>query len=313
MTDRQSSPAAIVAGSGAVAVDQLIYVDREFAAGKGRVLRTQMAHGGNVATALAAVATLGGGSKFVGYLPDRSKWANVYEDLSTYGVDLSSASSSGEAPICSTILIAPNGDRFIAFDDHTPLGPDPESGNLVLDGVGALLLDAYAANPPGLELMESAHRLGIPTIADIERAHTLATRQMVERVQHLVVPLDFAKSAAGADSPESALANLWNENRTAVVVTDGERGAWFRAGDSSGHVPAFMVAVVDTNGCGDVFHGVYALRIAQGLPIAEAVLHASAGAAIAATAAGGRGHLPTQEDLTTLLATGHPGRYQANN
>ncbi len=55
-------------GFGAVAIDDLIYVDRPLAAGKGKVTSRILDYGGNVATALVAVARLGGSAAFVGWL-----------------------------------------------------------------------------------------------------------------------------------------------------------------------------------------------------------------------------------------------------
>ena len=45
------------------------------------------------------------------------------------------------------------------------------------------------------------------------------------------------------------------------MVTCGEDGCWFHAQGwlLPRHHPAFKVEVVDTTGCGDVFHGAYAL------------------------------------------------------
>lgn len=290
---------ATVGGCGAVAIDHVLFLERGLDHGKAKVLREELVHGGNIATALCAVTALGGAGRWVGYLPDGS----AREDLLERGLDLSLATPTATSPIQSTILVDPAGSRFIAYSDDTLLGADPSGSDDVLDGLDVLLLDAYAGTSAGLALLDAAHHRGIATVADVEHLQTSDARSLMDRVQHLVVSFEFARTAVAADSPEAAVAALWNADRNAVVVTDGDRGAWFRTRDESGHVPAFQVPVVDTNGCGDVFHGVYALRIAEGRTVEDAVIHAAAGAAVAATAAGGRGHLPTQDDLAALLAT----------
>lgn len=71
------------------------------------------------------------------------------------------------------------------------------------------------------------------------------------------------------------------------------------------HFPAFAVAAVDTNGCGDTFHGAFALAVARDLAIEEAITFASAAAALKAMAAGGQRRgwdvLPTLDEVFQFL------------
>lgn len=300
MTDQGPRRSAIIAGSGAIAIDQLLFLDSAFGAEKARVLRRELAHGGNIATALAAVGVLGGRPRWLGYLPSGHEFRAVREDLLTYGVDLDGAVPTQAAPIQSTILIDPAGERFIAFDDETELGLPAGISPDVLTDVDVLLLDVYSA-ANGIPLAEHAVAHGIPVVADLERVDSDAGHELAHVASHLVIPLTLGNEITGETEPDAVLDSLWNTTRQAVVLTDGSRGAWYRAGDESARVPAFTVDVVDTSGCGDVFHGVYALRIGQKRPVGEAVRHAAAAAAIAATSPGGRGHLPTEDDLATLL------------
>jgi len=98
---------------------------------------------------------------------------------------------------------------------------------------------------------------------------------------------------------------LLNEhNRSAVVVTDGDSGAWFaeRGSDTVQHQPAFSVTVCDTNGCGDVFHGAYAAALTFGMSLSDRVRFASAAAALKATRKGGQTGAPTCDELKRFLA-----------
>ena len=62
------------------------------------------------------------------------------------------------------------------------------------------------------------------------------------------------------------------------------------------HQPSFTVKEVDTNGCGDVFHGVYAAGLVKGMPAAERIRFASAVAACKATRPGGQQGIPRWEE-----------------
>ena len=102
------------------------------------------------------------------------------------------------------------------------------------------------------------------------------------------------------------LSALWNDRPSHRRVTDGADGVWFRdAASADGHhQPSFKVPVIDTTGCGDVFHGAYAVALARGLDASERVRFAAAAGAICATGRGGRGRLPTEGDIVELLTIG---------
>jgi len=66
-------------------------------------------------------------------------------------------------------------------------------------------------------------------------------------------------------------------------------------------VPALKVAVVDTTGCGDVFHGAYAGALAKGRPLAEAVRIATVAAGLKAQQPGGREGIPDWAAVEAML------------
>jgi sugar/nucleoside kinase (ribokinase family) len=60
---------------------------------------------------------------------------------------------------------------------------------------------------------------------------------------------------------------LWTDNRSAVVVTCNSEGSLYLSGEEPGmtyHQPALELKVVDTSGCGDVFHGTSAAALSEG-------------------------------------------------
>ena len=140
-------------------------------------------------------------------------------------------------------------------------------------------------------------------VADVEAEVESAS---LNQVQHLVLPMAFARRLTGESEPAAILNALWNDRRSTVVVTDGADGVWFRDAASADcrHQPSFEVPVLDTTGCGDVFHGAYAVALARGLDAFERVRFAAAAGAICATGRGGRGRLPTEDDIVELLSTG---------
>jgi len=292
-----------VLGFGALAIDDIIYVDRPFSAGKGKVTSRTKDHGGNVATALVAVAKLGGRAGFIGWLGDQPLAETSARELERHDVDISFAPRRSDAgPIRSVITVGPDGERFIAYDDDVPHGTSEEIADEVLAQARVLLIDGYATH--SASVVARARQLGLAVVADIEWTIGSETERLIELCDHLVLPLGFARTFAGDDNPRTILGKLWSKDRSAVVLTDGDQGAYVRqAGDAvSWHVPAYKVRAVDTTGAGDCFHGAYALALTEGKPPLTCVLFATAAAAISVTGQGGRMALPTRDACLAYMA-----------
>lgn len=292
-----------VLGFGALSIDDIIYVDRPLSAGKGKVTSRTQDHGGNVATALVAVAKLGGRAGFIGWLSDQPPADIGARELERHGVDISFAPRRADArPIRSVITVGPEGDRFIAYDDDVPHGTSEALADSTLAQAEVLLIDGYATHAE--TVVSRARELGLAVVADIEWTIGPATDRLMSLSNHLVLPLKFAQTYARETDPASILRKLWSDDRTAVVLTDGERGSYVRqAGDAVlWHVPAYEVKAIDTTGAGDCFHGAYAFALTQGKPPVACAVYATAAAAISVTGPGGRMALPDQSACLAWLA-----------
>ncbi len=161
----------------------------------------------------------------------------------------------------------------------------------------------------GIEGMIRAVRVApagkIPVVADFESVPADERfAELVALVDHAVVSLDFARQWTGCQHPGDAARALWNSARQAVVVTCGAEGCWYLGSDDAPaprHQPAMRVTVVDTTGCGDVFHGAYAAGVAEGLDLADRIRLASAAAALKATRRGGQTGIPTRAEVDRFL------------
>ncbi len=291
-----------VLGFGAIAVDDIIYVDRPLAAGKGKVTRRIMDHGGNVATALVAVARLGGRAGFIGWLSDRPDDPSARE-LAAQGVDISFAPRRPDAKaIRSVITVGADGDRFIAYDDDVPHGTSDTLPDEVLAQAKVLLIDGYAAHSHAV--VARARALGLAVVADIEWTIGHGTDTLMRLSDHLVLPFGFGQSYTGRTNAVDILRDLWSKDRSAVVLTDGERGAYVRhRGDGVvWHIPAHAVKTVDTTGAGDCFHGAYAFALTGGKSPVDSALYATAAAAISVMGHGGRKALPDHPACLSRMA-----------
>jgi len=104
----------------------------------------------------------------------------------------------------------------------------------------------------------------------------------------------------GRYDPEAALLELRRHPGQVVGVTLGAEGFLFDDTQGRRHIPALPVAVIDTNGAGDVFHGAYAYGVACGWSAGYCGLFASVTAALSCQALG-RSGIPSAAQVSKLL------------
>jgi sugar/nucleoside kinase (ribokinase family) len=142
-------------------------------------------------------------------------------------------------------------------------------------------------------------------VADFEDASDPLFAPVLALVDHLVLSASFALPLTGRGTAAEAATALWRPDRAAVVITCGTEGCWsLRAADAGTprHHPAFPVRAQDTTGCGDVFHGAYAARLADGESFAARVRFSSAAAALKAARPG----IPRRDEVERFLLDNPP-------
>jgi sugar/nucleoside kinase (ribokinase family) len=133
---------------------------------------------------------------------------------------------------------------------------------------------------------------------------TPGTADSLAGVDHLIVGRAFAAAVTGEDEPAAAAAALarMRAGKALSAVTAGAQGCWYVQADGrAGHQPALCVDVVDTTGCGDVFHGAYAAELARGESTEQALRVAAVMAGIKATRPGGRQGIPDRAEVEARL------------
>jgi sulfofructose kinase len=260
--------------------------------------------GGLTAVALLAANRLGAKCAYAGVLGLDEASRAVLEGLSAEGVNTRNVLiCEGAGPVRTQIVIdETDKSRTIFFDANgmspTCSGwPQPQ----VVVEAKAVLIDHYRIEQT-IVAARIARAAGVPVISDLEEDEGSLTLELIESVDHLVVPQQFACRISGESDPRMAASQLWAPGRT-VVVTCGADGSWYIAGarvDGPSsvsirrptHQPAFVVKPIDTTGCGDVFHGAYAAALVRGLELPERVRFASAAAALVASHSGDGHRLP---------------------
>ena len=151
-------------------------------------------------------------------------------------------------------------------------------------------------------LFEAARDAGLPAVLDADRPIP-ADGALLRAATHVAFSADaladytgVADPARGLERAASGPAGLVRRDRRARTACSRRRAA------SCATTPASMVPVVDTLGAGDVWHGAFALALAEGRDEAAAVRFASAAAALKVQRTGGRSGAPTRAELDSFLA-----------
>ncbi|MBS1705527.1 MAG: ribokinase [Armatimonadetes bacterium] len=85
-----------------------------------------------------------------------------------------------------------------------------------------------------------------------------------------------------------------------VVITLGERGVFFKSGETEVMIPARAVEAVDTTAAGDAFNGAFAAFLASGSAVYPALQRAVAVAALACTRPGAQASMPTLDEVVAF-------------
>ena len=297
-----------VLGTGIAAVDDLMYVtDFPSVDCKVPVHASTRQGGGPACTAIAAAGSLGGRTAYAARFGDNDLSKFIAAALRHHGVDTSEIRRDpGGGPYHSIIVVDGAGHRNVFYDPalYRVLGADDLPDSLIQSAT-LFLLDHITE--PSLEAVAKKVRsLGVRILGDIEGQSESAI-SLAALTDYLIVPKAFAFWASHTTDPRDACALLARTTRQATVVTDGSNGCFAstRTNPAVRHIPAFAVNALDTNGCGDTFHGAFALAVARGLAIEKAITFASAAAALKAMAAGGQRRgwdaLPTLDEVLQFL------------
>jgi ribokinase len=265
-------------------------------------------NGGKGANQAAAAALLGASVKFLGRVGDDGFGEPLVEALADKGVDTSLIeaspdSSTGTAFITVTpdgenaITVAPGANRTLSADDVD------DASDAIAD---ARVLVAQMEVPPEVVLraVEVAARQGTRALVNLAPT-TDIPRKLLEKLDPLVVNEHEAafllrERVEGVEGALSAAPELLELGPRSAVITLGREGAVFSDGESTNHLPAPKVDAVDTTGAGDAFVGALAAKLAQELPLNDAVAYAVRAGAAAVTRKGAQGALPTPESVEAL-------------
>lgn len=295
-----------VVSAGIVALDDVYTLNgplRHLEKSRAHTLQTVV--GGNAANACLAMSRLGGHARLLARLGADEAGASIRNWLEGEGVDMAfSRVVEGCRSSRSAIVIEPGGARtlFNYFDPAMPEEPEWLPAALPA-GAGAVLGDTrWEAG--ARHLFTLARAAGLPAVFDGDRMPV--DGGLVTLATHAVFSAQGLREWTGENDLGAGLKALagraGSRSHHFVAVTDGANGVYALADGAISHVPAFEIAAVDTLGAGDVWHGAFALALAEAMAEMPAIRFASAVAALKCLRPGGAVLAPSRAEVVAFLA-----------
>lgn len=320
-------PSPSIVGLSDVVVDVYLRVNRLPGLGE-KVQATFMGRmaGGTVPNAMCAASRLGARTYFVGRAGDDDHGALATDDLRRFGVDTSHVRTvPGSATAWTVVVLTPSGERviYLVSDACSPDGDTPEcrdAGSRWPQGItaieeedltliresDALYLSPHIGREALSQALAAAKAGGTLVAVDLERAaleYLESPWQIMASCDMVFLNDEACSWLAGCAGvpPDEVLARVARLGPSFVVNTKGPRGALVLAGGQEIMSPGFKVPVADTTGAGDCFNAAFLCAVLWGWDAGTALRFANAAGALAVTAVGPRGNLPTLQQVLEFM------------
>jgi sugar/nucleoside kinase (ribokinase family) len=262
-------------------------------------------NGGNAANAAVAIAHLGGQTRFVAPLggPPGEDF-NGDRFLALLGrenIDCSACTRMPGVPSpISAISVDARGERAIVnFRDDRLAAARPSDPAMLVSTADAVMADNRFPEFV-LPICAAARDRGIPVVLDADEPRRQGN-DLLSVASHVVFSAEGLRATTGTQDLAAALRRASEMTSSFLAVTDGTNDVlWLEEGRMRAF-SVFKVEAVDTLGAGDVFHGAFALLLAEGRGERDAIRFAAAAAAIKCTRFGGITGAPGRDEVEAFL------------
>jgi sulfofructose kinase len=257
---------------------------------------------GMALSAACAFARLGGRAAIWARCGDDEPGRAARAALQAEGLDVSGLRAvPGAASSQATVIVDARGERLVV-PFHDP-AVDASAQWLPLEALaGARMLLADVRWSEGAEAaLRAARAAGVPAMLDGETAAPGVLERLVPLATHAVFSDAGLLAHMAAADVDTALLRLARSHPGHVGATCGAAGYAWVEGGAVRRVAAPAVQVVDTLAAGDVFHGAFALALAEGAEVEAAARFACHAASLKCTRFGGRLGCPTRAEVEASL------------
>jgi ribokinase len=234
----------------------------------------------------------------------------LIDSLTQAGVQLHTVRAASEPTGTAFICVSDDGENAITVApgaNHALLTEHLAQHLPSLQGITHLLMQLETPLATVQAYAQAAKAQGVQVVLNAAPARALPAA-LLALVDVLIVNEGelIALTSGKGNEHSSVQDRLAQLPVPCVVVTLGGQGCVARVKDAQGRSTfteqgAFKVNVVDTTAAGDTFCGALVAALSQLAPLALALQHASAAAALACTQLGAQSSIPTKHAVAQLL------------
>ncbi len=272
---------------------------------KVRMLSHRIMGGGPAANSTAGAASLGKSAAFVGTVGDDADGDMILRDFRAQGVDTSMVKvrPGATSAIAYLWIEEKTGNRSCAWtreglDELTADEIDPEA----IASAKVLHVDGHNA-AGAIAAAKVAREAGVLVNYDAG-THRDGMEDLLGLADLMICSEEFILKLTGLKDAEEAVRQVWAKYHPKVCgATMGVRGSMAFDGKAFVRCPAFKVEkVVDTTGCGDLFHTGFAIRYLETQDLMECQRFGAAVSAIKCRGLSGRPpSAPTRAEVEAFL------------
>lgn len=254
--------------------------------------------GGPVATALVALARWGARCTLAGVVGDDAFARVIRNGLEAEGVDTAGLlTRAGSGSQVAFVVAEPEAGRRTAFW-RRPTGRPPGPNELDLDAVrSARVVHTDGIFPEAsLAAVRAARSAGVAVSVDAGSMRE-GMVELAGAANYFLASEVFARALTGDDDAVGACRRIAQAGPDVVAVTRGARGYVALVDGAVIERAAFPARVVDTTGCGDVFHAGFLHGVLAGRPPLECLELGAWAASRVAGRLGGRAGIPPVGDF----------------
>jgi sugar/nucleoside kinase (ribokinase family) len=237
-------------------IDVLYYVDSLPSFDSKVVARSQtVLVGGPATNAAIAFSHLGGAAILVTTIGRHPLAQLVADDLDQFPIKYVDLDPQfDKAPVLSSIVVSAKGHRSVVSANATR-SPNlkPNVNPVALENTSIMLVDGHYMNS-GIAWAREARDRRITVVFD-GGSWKPDTQQLLKSVDVAICSSDFRPP--GCQSDDEVVDFLTSCGVRRLAITKGEAAIRYFADDNEGEINVPNVAVVDTLGAGDIFHGAF--------------------------------------------------------
>ncbi len=290
-------------------IDLVVTMDRFPAVGETiKGYSFQQAMGGKGANQAVAAQKAGGNVSFITSVGDDAYGQSALGYYKKVGLDVSSSlvtknKTTGTAQIWvdkngdNSIVVTPGANELLSADYVI-------SNKEVIESADIIVLQMEIPYETVRMACKLASRNERKIILNVAPAYSL-DEEILRSVHLLVVNENEAEVVSGRKieeiGSEGLIDELLKKGVQNVILTLGKEGCLYKNSSDFIRLPAFGVEAKDSTGAGDTFCGALAAGISKGVTMKDALVFASAAAALSVTKMGAQPSIPSEKEIRDFL------------